>query len=150
MCAREAVGLRLISERRSLGVSGGGWGVPAAAAEVLVEEFMLRALLLVEAVHVELAHEGGEVLMFEVLREDLPDEVGLALDHERRAFRSPAHDVVRLLFLECSTPLHPLFRRFFLEKKAPGFVYSSLIITQDSTTQKPKIHKNSTVISINT
>ncbi len=53
----------------------------------------------VEAVHVELADEGQEVVVFEVLGEDFGGEAGDIFDNERIAFRSPANDllVVRVL-----------------------------------------------------
>ena len=38
-------------------------------------------------IHVQLSDKRGEILMFEVLREDLADELGLALDKKRSAIR---------------------------------------------------------------
>jgi len=47
----------------------------------------------VESVHVELAHEGEEVVVFEVLREDLVGQPADALDNEAVSLWTPLDDV---------------------------------------------------------
>lgn len=60
----------------------------------------------VEVVHVELADEGGEFFVFEVLREDLIFEELFVFDYEAAAVVSPLDDVTVALILKDLVGLH--------------------------------------------
>lgn len=74
--------------------------MPLFELGVLELVLLLVASDLVEVVHVELANEGGEVGVLEVLGEDVVGEGEDVLDHEGVAPLGPGDDALVVLVLE--------------------------------------------------
>jgi len=70
--------------------------------EELMDVDMVKTLgsSLVEVVHVELTNKGGEVVVFEVDREDFLGEFGRFLDNESSAFWTPVNILGEAGFFE--------------------------------------------------
>ena len=81
--------------------------------EIFVAEalLVLRVTALVEAVHVQLAHEGGEIVVLEVFGEDLLSEVIRLVHYESRALGIPKHKVLVGWVLHTNTNTHTRLHR---------------------------------------